>query len=115
MSATYLLDPLIIHHVNPATAMALGAGLASAASVVAAGVMGRWFTRAEREARAEDAPARLLGAGVQASAAETLAAPTALGNLTFGPTAPMLPLTPIVHLPLGTPTKKPIAASGSGL
>ncbi|MBK7721310.1 MAG: hypothetical protein IPI32_03520 [Austwickia sp.] len=45
-------DPLVIHHVSPAAIMAIGAGVISAASV-ATGVIGHWFTRMERQARAE--------------------------------------------------------------
>ncbi len=115
MSAIYLLDPLVIHHVNPATALALGAGLASAATVAAAGLMGRWFTRVEREARAEGTPAPVQASRAETSAPDLTVAPTALGKLTLGPTAPMLPLTPMVQLPLSTSASKPVAASGSGL
>lgn len=55
MSATGLLEPLIILHLNPGTVMALGATVVSAASFAAAAIMGGWFTRIEREARAKDA------------------------------------------------------------
>lgn len=52
MSAMSLVDPFVIHHVHPTTLLALSTGVASAATL-AAGLMGRWFTRMERLERVD--------------------------------------------------------------
>lgn len=115
MSAMYLLDPWIIHHVNPAMLVALSTGVASAAMVAAAAVMGRWFTRMERAARAEGT-APSPGPRIEPALPDPTPAPSAFGALSLGPATTILPLAPMSQLsPLAGSGTQPTAAAGSAV